>query len=623
MCSLGPAHFAYDFEAEQSPKNITLATLNRPQVRNLVGVPFLAVTLQLFCGLQLYAQLPDFAAAYASKAEASREALQCAIADVPARVDSIVTFDVPGAINGTHPSSFNPAGAITGYYNDANFLGHGFLRHNDGAFITFDVPGAAKGTYPAGINPAGTITGYYNDANSLGHGFLRASDGTFTTFDAPSAVIGTFPSNINAAGAITGYYYDANFVGHGFLRSASGMFTTFDAPGAGTTGSFPGTYAVTINPAGAVAGMYTDANNSSHGFLRASDGTFTGFDPPGRIAIFVRPSFTLVNYLHSTVMGDGSFAEHLIDPITGFSFGDASVPGVNTSLGLYLSVDATGTIIEGKTTFSTLDISLMADIGHNDGTPSATLGTANAPGTVAFSNSAGVSDDITLGSGSLLSASMFRDSAGTRHATYLDNFTFAPGVCGFFVLPFMHLQIEEVLTTLSSAFTQSAPDPTTGKFEIAVNGGRGEAHFGVPEPPFVTLLGQNLYINPDGVITGTYFEPISGNPFGGNYRVFVRTPDGIFNTFDAASYPHGCIWSFPSGITPAEVITGSFNDGFAVKHGFLRESDGRVTSFDVPGAGTGFNQGTVPLGISPAGLIMGLYIDAKYRPHGFLFIPRR
>jgi hypothetical protein len=615
--------FPIPTEAEERQKNGKLAIMNRLQVRKVVGVLLLAVGWQLFSGWQLYAQRANFAVISAAEAEAGREALTDALADVPGRVNSFITFDVPGAINGTHPSSFNPAGAITGYYNDTNFLGHGFLRNNDGAFITFDVPGAVKGTYPAGINPAGAITGYYNDANSLGHGFLRASDGTFTTFDAPNGVIGTFPSSINPGGAITGSYYDLNFVGHGFLRSPSGTFTTFDAPNAGTTGSFPGTYAVGINPAGAIAGMYTDANNGSHGFLRASDGTITEFDPPGRIAIFVRPSFTIVNYLHSIVMGDGSFAEHLIDPITGFSFGDASFPGLKSSLGLYLSVDATGTIVAGKTTFSTVDISLMADIGHNDGTPSATLGTANAPGTVAFSNSAGVADDITLGSGSLISASMYRDSAGTRHATYLDNFIFSPGVSGFFVLPFMHLQIEELLTTLPSAFTQSAPDRTTGRFEIAVNGGSGEARFGVPEPPSVTLLGQNLSLNPNGVITGTYFEPILGNPFGGNYRVFVRTPDGIFTTFDAVTYPHGSIWSFPSGITPGEVITGSFSDGFAVKHGFLRDSDGRVTSFDVPGAGTGFDQGTVPLGISPAGLIMGLYIDAKSRPHGFFFLPRR
>jgi probable HAF family extracellular repeat protein len=63
-------------------------------------------------------------------------------------------------------------------------------------------------------------------------------------------------------------------------------------------------------------------------------------------------------------------------------------------------------------------------------------------------------------------------------------------------------------------------------------------------------FGKNLYIKPDGVITGTYFEPISGNPFGGNWRVFVLAHDGSFTTFDAATYPPCCIWSFPSGISP-------------------------------------------------------------------------
>jgi hypothetical protein len=66
---------------------------------------------------------------------------------------------------------------------------------------------------------------------------------------------------------------------------------------------------------------------------RAQQGT--SFDPPGRIAIFVRFSFTIVNYLHSIVKGDGSFVEHLIDPITGISFGDASIPGLNSGFGLH------------------------------------------------------------------------------------------------------------------------------------------------------------------------------------------------------------------------------------------------------------------------------------------------
>ena len=31
------------------------------------------------------------------------------------RKTTIITFDVPGAVNGTSPSSISPAGAITGY----------------------------------------------------------------------------------------------------------------------------------------------------------------------------------------------------------------------------------------------------------------------------------------------------------------------------------------------------------------------------------------------------------------------------------------------------------------------------------------------------------------------------
>ena len=78
---------------------------------------------------------------------------------------------------------------------------------------------------------------------------------------------------------------------------------------------------------------------------------------------------------------------------------------------------------------------------------------------------------------------------------------------------------------------------------------------------------------------------------------------------------------FPSGINPAGTITGSFKDGFTINHGFVRTSDGNITTFDVPGAGTGFNQGTAPLGITPGGAIMGRYIDADYGSHGFIRMP--
>ena len=55
---------------------------------------------------------------------------------------TIITFDAPGAVNGTEALAMNPAGSITGFYFDANFVPHGFLRAKNGSFTTFDTPGA-------------------------------------------------------------------------------------------------------------------------------------------------------------------------------------------------------------------------------------------------------------------------------------------------------------------------------------------------------------------------------------------------------------------------------------------------------------------------------------------------
>jgi hypothetical protein len=129
---------------------------------------------------------------------------------------TFITFDPPGSID-TRPRSINPAGEITGFYEDTSLVSHGFLRARDGTITTFDVPGSI-GTSPQSINPAGEITGLYNDTSFVLHGFLRARDGTIITFDVPGAV-GTQGIGINPAGEITGFYFDVSFLVHGFLRS--------------------------------------------------------------------------------------------------------------------------------------------------------------------------------------------------------------------------------------------------------------------------------------------------------------------------------------------------------------------------------------------------------------------
>jgi hypothetical protein len=208
------------------------------------------------------------------------------------RNGNFITFDPPGSTCTvpsipfaicSYPGGINPAGAIAGTYCSANTC-HGFLRSPDGRFTTFDAPGVAVngpgvelGTVPNGINPAGAITGYYVDANYMNHGFLRSPDGRFTTFDAPGAVPpggGTVPSGINPAGAIIGLYYDASGVAHSFLRAPDGRFTTFDPTGCPT--SSPSA----INPAGTITG-WCYASEVTHGFLRSPDGRFTTFDAPG------------------------------------------------------------------------------------------------------------------------------------------------------------------------------------------------------------------------------------------------------------------------------------------------------------------------------------------------------
>jgi hypothetical protein len=200
------------------------------------------------------------------------------------RIDKI---DAPGAGTGEYQGTsvdrgthvVNAEGAITGYYADANWVYHGFLRAPDGKITTFDAPGAGatpgdgEGTFPMGINADGTITGFLQDTNMLTHGFSRSPEGKFTTFDVPGegTVVGSwqgaYASDINAEGAITGYYADANWVVHGFLRTPDGRITTFDAPHAGTASGM-GTYTSSINSAGVITGPYTDGNGVTHGFLR-------------------------------------------------------------------------------------------------------------------------------------------------------------------------------------------------------------------------------------------------------------------------------------------------------------------------------------------------------------------
>jgi hypothetical protein len=230
--------------------------------------------------------------------------------------------------------------------------------------------------------------------------------------------------------------------------------------------------------------------------------TFT-WDPSGAVpsltvgpAAFTADNIAVTNYLHSVntnnlVTLQQTFVEDFIQPVSGFTLhgNPVTAPGLNASYGLYFSISAIGQFPingagapVGPATFSTLNMSLIADVTHDDGSVSSTQSG------VSFSNPTGVLNDVTLATGTLESAALSRDTAGLRHAHFIDTFVPSAGQAGFFVGPDIPLGWEEFLTTLPAAFQLIQVDPLTSV--QLVNGDLGSTgQVGlIPEPATLSLL---------------------------------------------------------------------------------------------------------------------------------------
>jgi hypothetical protein len=122
-------------------------------------------------------------------------------------------------------------------------------------------------------------------------------------------------------------------------------------------------------------------------------------------------------------------------------------------------------------------------------------------------------------------------------------------------------------------------------------------------------------VNDRGEIVGWYTDT-NIVPHG-----FLRSRDGRITSFEAPGAGLG--YGLDQGTVATSIndwgaIAGQFQDSSYVFHGFVRYPDGAFTTFDAPGAGTGAFQGTMGEGINPAGEIVGVYIDANNASHGFL-----
>ena len=173
------------------------------------------------------------------------------------------TFNVTGA--STFVTAINVGYLVTGTYLTGNGSnqGHGFVGFpsNQLPLATFDPPGSTY-TDPMSINSVGAITGMYDDAANVQHGFVRDPLGKFVSFN-PMGSQNYSVNAINDAGAIVGSYQDSNGVWHGFVRAPQGAITTIDVPG-GTS-----TWAKDINDVGGIVGTFsTDGGKTYSGFVR-------------------------------------------------------------------------------------------------------------------------------------------------------------------------------------------------------------------------------------------------------------------------------------------------------------------------------------------------------------------
>jgi hypothetical protein len=134
---------------------------------------------------------------------------------------AITTFDALGP-SGTFAYAINDAGVIAGY-NSAT----GFVRAADGTVATFETPNAGsaggRGTYALALNSHGEVSGYYWDANFVGHGFVRHPDGTIREITPRKANTTIFQGtavnagSINSSGDVAGVYTDSAGVVYGFV----------------------------------------------------------------------------------------------------------------------------------------------------------------------------------------------------------------------------------------------------------------------------------------------------------------------------------------------------------------------------------------------------------------------
>lgn len=120
------------------------------------------------------------------------------------------------------------------------------------------------------------------------------------------------------------------------------------------------------------------------------------------------------------------------------------------------------------------------------------------------------------------------------------------------------------------------------------------------------VLGGNM--NESGVAVGFYSNSLDGT---GGVRSFATRGTTLDYTF---AYP-GALITQALGINNAAVIGGQYlNSPDGLPHGFIRNTDGTLNPFDIPGS-----LSTSVYDINNRGGIAGTCVDTSGRQHGFVY----
>jgi uncharacterized membrane protein len=144
--------------------------------------------------------------------------------------------------------------------------------------------------------------------------------------------------------------------------------------------------------------------------------------------------------------------------------------------------------------------------------------------------------------------------------------------------------------------------------------------------PSAAGFSNPVAINLEGAVVGYYLDPNS------QFHAFLRKPNGSFVSFDGpggcdSGTSNGCFGSAAFNINIIGTVAANYadNSGNFVNVGLIRSPTGKLTTYQVPGAGNGPSQGTgcpgCSVGLNASGAIAGIYTDANNVFHGFLRSP--